>query len=196
MVFDHVVLQVLPSAVLRPAELAGLPGPAGVQFLVSRQHAPVEESFVTVIAGEPRGHPGRVAQWWPTAAPPHPEGPGTGLHAVLDDGVRLQEMLEVVADARLDIVLLESGRGGVRVREQLEYQSLDLTNTPVRHDESLLQWLVKHWDLTQLREDEAQHQLVVGHHAVVADHDGVHEGVPVETLAHPSLDCFNRVNPL
>ena len=195
-VLDHVVLQVLSGAVLRPAKLAGLPGPAGVEFLVSRQHASVEESFVTVIAGEPWRHPSRVTQWRSSPPPPHAERSGTGVQAVLDDRVRLQEMLEVIVDARLDVILLQPGHGGVRVREELEYQTLNLGNTPVGHDESLLQRLVKHRDLTELGEDETQHQLVVGDHAVLAHHDGVHEGVLVETLAHTVLDCFYRVNPL
>ena len=70
MLLDHVVLEVLPRAVLSPAQLARLPRAACVKLLVSCQHAPVKESLVAKVTGEPRRHPSGV-QGGPTPASPH-----------------------------------------------------------------------------------------------------------------------------
>ena len=51
MMFYHMVLQVLPGAVLRPTQLTGFPGPARVNLLMSRQLARVIETFVTIVTG-------------------------------------------------------------------------------------------------------------------------------------------------
>ena len=71
MMFYHMVLQVLPGAVLRPTQLTGFPGPARVKLLMSRQHAPVKETFVTIVTGEPRWHSCGVTEGRP---------PSTSLH--------------------------------------------------------------------------------------------------------------------
>ena len=71
-----------------------------------------------------------------------------------------------------------------------------MRDSPVGHNEGLLQGLLEHGDMTELGEDEAQHELVVSDHPVLAHDDRVHEGVLVQALTHPSLNGFHGVDPL
>ena len=71
MILDHVILQVLSCTVFCTTMLTGLPFPSRVELLVCREHTPVVEPLVAVVAIEPCRKSG-TGQGWSAATPSYP----------------------------------------------------------------------------------------------------------------------------
>ena len=157
------------------------------------QHAPVKEAFVAKVTFESRRHP-RGVQRRPASTSPHPECFWThGLD------VCLEEVLEGVwgpgaAVGHLHLVIPDVV-SILRAREHLRDPGLDLGDREVRHEDSLLLREVEYRDVKELGEEETEHQFVVGDDTIIADHDGVEEGVFVKVGGDSLVDCLDRVYP-
>ena len=211
---DHVVLQVLSRAVLSSTQVAGFSGSSSVQLLVLGQHAPVEESFVTIITSEPGRQLCCGAKRRSTSSSPHTKLVRLTSRELIVELMRLscvcvaavvvEEVFKVVVVdyqvvavvaviTRLhDVLLLHH----VSVREHIEDHGLDVSDGVVWHHDGLLHGTVEHGDGGELREEEAEHQLVVGDDAVLTHEDRVHEHILVDAAADAGLDRLHLPLPL
>ena len=145
---------------------------------MSRQHAPIEEAFIAEVTLEPRRHPSCVERR-PTSTSPHPECFWThSLH------VCLEEVLKGVGCAPTAVgrlyLIVPNVVPVLGTGEHLRDAGLHLGDREVRHEDGLLLREIEYRDVEELREEETEHQFVVGDDPVIADDDGVEEGVLIK----------------